>query len=693
MYTCPMHPEVRQEKPGMCPECGMSLVAEKKKTMERAHESAGKHAGHSTKMFLRKFWISLILTIPILAYSQLPELLLGVRAPQFPGSGYLALILGSVIFLYGGWVFLAGAAKELGAFLPGMMTLIALAVSAAYLWSVYAVFAGADPLFWELATLITIMLLGHWIEMKAVQGARGALQELAKLLPDTAELVVGGATKIVSLQDLRVGDVVLVKPGAKIPADGMIAEGQSEVDESIATGESKLVAKKSGSEVIAGTLNGDGSLRVQVTKIGEHTFLAGVMRLVAEAQASKSRLQILSDKAALVLTGVAVLAGSITFAAWLFAGQDVAFAVARLVAVLVIACPHALGLAVPLVASISTNMAAKHGFLVKQRLALEAARNIDIVLFDKTGTLTKGEFGVSEVIPSKGFTATDVLRLGASVNRGSEHGIAKAMVAEAEKQNIPMPGVQNFSRIPGKGAVGTVDGKEVLVGSDALLAERGVSIENAIASRIALLAQQGKTVVYVLSGTSLAGAVALADVVREESKEAVQALQGQGMKVAMITRDSQDVASFVAKELGIDEYFARVLPGQKADKVKLLQGRGLKVAMVGDGVNDAPALTQADLGIAVGAGTNVAIESAGIILMRNDPRDISRVIRLSKLTFNKMIQNLFWATGYNVAALPLAAGALAFKGIVLEPALAALFMSLSTVIVAVNAVLLRKKML
>jgi len=693
MYTCPMHPEVRQEKPGMCPECGMSLVAEKKKTMERAHESAGKHAGHSTKMFLRKFWISLILTIPILAYSQLPELLLGVRAPQFPGSGYLALILGSVIFLYGGWVFLAGAAKELGAFLPGMMTLIALAVSAAYLWSVYAVFAGADPLFWELATLITIMLLGHWIEMKAVQGARGALQELAKLLPDTAELVVGGATKIVSLQDLRVGDVVLVKPGAKIPADGMIAEGQSEVDESIATGESKLVAKKSGSEVIAGTLNGDGSLRVQVTKIGEHTFLAGVMRLVAEAQASKSRLQILSDKAALVLTGVAVLAGSITFAAWLFAGQDVAFAVARLVAVLVIACPHALGLAVPLVASISTNMAAKHGFLVKQRLALEAARNIDIVLFDKTGTLTKGEFGVSEVIPSKGFTATDVLRLGASVNRGSEHGIAKAMVAEAEKQNIPMPGVQNFSRIPGKGAVGTVDGKEVLVGSDALLAERGVSIENAIASRIALLAQQGKTVVYVLSGTSLAGAVALADVVREESKEAVQALQGQGMKVAMITGDSQDVASFVAKELGIDEYFARVLPGQKADKVKLLQGRGLKVAMVGDGVNDAPALTQADLGIAVGAGTNVAIESAGIILMRNDPRDISRVIRLSKLTFNKMIQNLFWATGYNVAALPLAAGALAFKGIVLEPALAALFMSLSTVIVAVNAVLLRKKML
>ncbi|MDO8474304.1 MAG: heavy metal translocating P-type ATPase [bacterium] len=696
IYTCPMHPEVRQENPGMCPECGMSLIKAQNNSEQHAEPRRNghdKHAGHSTRMFLQKFWVSFVLTIPILAYSNLPELLLGVKAPQFLGSEYLALVLGSIIFFYGGWVFLAGAVKELRAFLPGMMTLIALAISAAYLWSVYAVVAGEEPLFWELATLITIMLLGHWIEMKAVQGARGALQELAKLLPDTAEVVTGGATKIVPLGELRVGDVVLVKPGAKVPADGKVIEGQSDVDESIATGESRPVGKNSGSEVIAGTMNGDGSLHVQVTKIGENTFLAGVMRLVMEAQASKSRLQILSDKAALVLTVVAVLAGSITLVAWLVAGKEVSFAVARLVAVLVIACPHALGLAVPLVASISTNMAARHGFLVKQRLALEAARNIDIVLFDKTGTLTKGEFGVAEVIPGQGFSATDVMQLGASVNRNSEHGIARAMVKEAERLGISILQISGFQRIPGKGALGAIEGKEVLVGSEALLKERDIRVEDNVASRVAALESQGKTVVYVLSGSSLVGVVALADVIREESREAVKTLQSQGIRVAMITGDSADVASFVSKELGIDEYFARVLPGQKADKVKILQSRGLKVAMVGDGVNDAPALTQADLGIAIGAGTNVAIESAGIILMRNDPRDIPKIIRLSKLTFSKMIQNLFWATGYNIVALPLAAGALAFKGIVLEPALAALFMSLSTVIVAVNAMLLKKKVL
>lgn len=666
MYTCPMHPEVRQEKPGMCPECGMSLVAEKGKKAEPKHEGAGRHAGHSTRMFLRKFWVSLVLTIPILAYSSLPELLLGIEVPQFPGSEYLALILGSVIFFYGGWVFLTGAQKELRAFLPGMMTLIALAISAAYLWSVYAVFFGKESLFWELATLITIMLLGHWIEMKAVQGARGALQELAKLLPDTAEVMRNGKTVIVPLKELRVGDVVLVKPGAKIPADGLVIEGQSEVDESVATGESKLVAKKIGSEVIAGTLNGDGSLQIRVTKIGEHTFLAGVMRLVAEAQASKSRLQILSDKAALVLTGVAVLAGSTTLIAWLFAGEGVSFAVARLVAVLVIACPHALGLAVPLVAAISTNMAAKHGFLVKQRLALEAARNVDIVLFDKTGTLTKGEFGVSR-------TEDPVLRLAASVDAHSEHSVAKALVAEARKRGLLLLPVQDFSRIPGKGAKGIIEGVEIRVeGSDSASAE---------------------TIISVFKGNENLGTIALVDVIREESREAVQNLKAMGIEVAMITGDSEGVASWVARELGIGEYFAKVLPHQKSEKVKILQSKGKKVAMVGDGINDAPALTQADLGIAVGAGTNVAIESAGIILMRNDPRDIPKIIRLSKLTFGKMIQNLFWATGYNVVAMPLAAGALAFKGIVLEPALAALFMSLSTVIVAVNAVLLRKKVL
>lgn len=653
-----------------------------------------KHEGHKTQTFLVKFWVSLILTIPVVAYSELPELFFGLEAPRFPGSEYLMLVLGSVIFFYGGWAFLASAAKELKARLPGMMTLIALAITAAYLWSVYATFTSVKPLFWELATLITIMLLGHWFEMRAVAGAKGALQELAKLLPDTAEVVRGDKTEIIQLSDLRSGDITLVRPGAKIPADGKVVEGQSEVDESIVTGESKLVGKKPESSVIAGTINGDGSLKVEVTNIGEKTFLAGVMRLVAEAQASKSRLQILSDKAALFLTLIAVFAGGITLVAWLLAGAEVAFAVARLVAVLVIACPHALGLAVPLVASVSTKMAAKNGFLVKQRLALEAARNINIVLFDKTGTLTKGEFGVDAVIPGPEFAETKVLQLGASLNYHSEHAIAKAMVREAETKGIPILPAQDFQRIPGKGARGYIDGKEeIMVGSEVLLKERNIQIEKGIASKIETLESQGKTVVYVLSGDRLAGAVALSDVIRQESREAVRALQGQGKKVAMITGDSEDVASWVAKELGIDEYFARVLPDQKAEKVKVLQQRGLKVAMVGDGVNDAPALTQADLGIAIGAGTNVAIESAGIILVRNDPRDIPKITRLSRLTYNKMMQNLFWATGYNVVALPLAAGVLAFKGILLEPALAALFMSLSTVIVAVNAILLRKKAL
>lgn len=662
-----MHPEVVRESPGMCPECGMQLLKHETRSMK--HDSGfklrdsghDKHEGHKTESFLKKFWVSLALTIPIVAYSELPELFFGWQAPQFPGSGYLQLILGSIVFFYGGWAFLAGAWRELEAKLPGMMTLIGLATTAAYLWSVYAVFAKEKPLFWELATLITIMLLGHWLEMRAVKGAKGALQELAKLLPDTAEVQRREKTEIIPLADLKAGDVVLVKPGAKVPSDGKVIEGQSDLNESIVTGESKLVSKKPGDEVIAGTINGDGGLKVEVTQIGESTFLAGVMRLVAEAQASKSRLQVLSDKAALYLTLVAVISGAITFFAWLLAGSEVAFAVARLVAVLVIACPHALGLAVPLVASISTRMAASSGFLVKQRLALEAARDVDIVLFDKTGTLTKGEFGVIGQVP------IDILRLASAVETQSEHPIAKAIVQKAREQNIQLAEVKNFQRIPGVGAEGMVGGKRVFVG------HRG-----------------GDRIIVEIDGKEVSN-ISVADTIRPESKDAVAQLHKQDIKVAMITGDSGEVAKEVAKELGIDEYFARVLPGEKAEKVKALQKRGLKVAFVGDGVNDAPALTQADLGIAIGAGTNVAIESAGIILVRNDPRDIPKIIRLSKLTFNKMLQNLFWATGYNVVALPLAAGALAFKGIILEPALAAVFMSASTVIVAFNAVLLRRK--
>ncbi|MBI4151923.1 heavy metal translocating P-type ATPase, partial [Candidatus Woesearchaeota archaeon] len=482
-------------------------------------------------------------------------------------------------------------------------------------------------------------------------------------------------------------------PGAKIPADGIIIEGSSEVNESIVTGESKLVAKKTRSNVIAGTINGDGSLIVKVTKIGEETFLAGVMRLVAEAQASKSRLQILSDKAAFLLTVVAVIAGVLTFLTWLLAGKGSGFAFTRLVAVLVVACPHALGLAVPLVASISTRMAARNGFLVKQRLALEAARTIDTVLFDKTGTLTKGEFGVDAIIPVVAKDERTVLQLAASINARSEHPIAKAIVAAAVRQKMSLKNVTKFARLPGKGVEGMIAGKRVAVGSESLAKTLRGKQSQTFLEKTRVLSAQGKTLIYVISSTRLVGAIALVDVIREESREAVEKLQEQGIEVMLMTGDSEDVASWVAQELKIREFFARVLPGEKSEKVKLLQERGKRVAMVGDGVNDAPALMQANVGIAIGAGTNVAIESAGIILVRNDPRDIPRIIHLSNLTYAKMMQNLFWATGYNVVALPLAAGVLAFKGIILSPALAAVFMSASTVIVALNAVILRRKRL
>ena len=693
IYTCPMHPQIRKEKPGMCPECGMALVPSRINTNKKQIHT-DKHKGHKTESFLRKFWVSLVLTLPLVAFSELPSLFLGKSLPDFPGLKYLILFLGSIVFFYGGWVFLSGSFRELRARLPGMMTLIALAITSAYLWSVYATFFEAEPLFWELATLVTIMLFGHWLEMKAVRKAKGALKELAKLLPDEVEVIRNEKTEIISISELKIGDMVLIKPGAKVPADGKIVQGQSELDESIVTGESKSIFKKSGDEIIAGTINGDGSLKVEVTKIGEETFLAGVMRLVAEAESSKSRLQILSDKAALVLTIIAVSAGVITLTAWLLAGADVAFAVARLVAVLVIACPHALGLAVPLVASISTNMAASNGFIVKKRLALEEARRVEVVLFDKTGTLTEGKFGVDAVLPVSGTSEKEVLEKAASVNEYSEHSIGRAIVGETRKRNISFGNIKNFERLPGKGARGFIGDQEIIVGSEVLVKEKGIEVNGNISSKISQLAGQGKTVIFVLAEGKLIGAIALADVIRKESKEAIDMLHNQNIKVAMITGDSEDVAKWVAGELGIDEYFARVLPGQKVEKVRSLQNRGLKVAMVGDGVNDAPALTQADLGIAVGAGTNVAIESAGIILVKNDPRDIPKITRLSKLTYNKMIQNLFWATGYNLLALPLAAGALMFYGIPpVEPAVAAVFMSASTVIVAANALILRGRSL
>jgi len=620
-----------------------------------------KHAGHSAAMFINKFWVSLILTIPVVLYTDILKTLFKWSLPSFPGLQYMPLILGSIVFFYGGWVFLAGASREIRSKMPGMMTLIAIAISTAYMWSVYAVFAELNTLFWELTTLITIMLLGHYIEMRAVSGAQGALKELSKLLPDTAEVVRGGETKTISLSELKENDIVLIKPGSKIPADGIIISGDSDLNESMITGESRPVSKKESDNVIAGTINGDGSLKIKVSNIGEKTFLAGVMRLVAEAGASKSKLQILSDRAALYLTVVAVGGGIVTLVAWLLSGAEVGFAVARLVAVLVIACPHALGLAVPLVASISTTKAAQNGFLVKQRLALEAARKIDTILFDKTGTLTEGKFAITS--PS----SDEALALAASVDAHSEHPIAKAIVEEAQKRNLPIKAAQNFKRVPGMGAEAVVENKKVFVG------HRG-----------------GANIVVEIDGKVI-GIIAVSDKIRPEAKESIDALHNMSIKTVMITGDSEDVAQEVAKELGIDEYFARVLPQEKSEKVKELQKRGLKVAMVGDGINDAPALTQSDLGIAIGAGTNVAIESAGIILVRNDPRDIVKIVKLSGLTYSKMIQNLWWAAGYNIIAIPLAAGVLAFKGILLDPAVGAVLMSLSTVIVSINAMLLRKQ--
>lgn len=625
-------------------------------------EQHDKHAGHHTADFLKKFWISLVLSIPIFFYSEMAKEVFNIRGHEFNGWPYALLLLGSVVYFYCGWVFLQSAYRELKDRLPGMMTLIAIAVTAAYAYSAWSILSGQmHDLMFELASLITIMLLGHWIEMKSVAGAQGALKELSKLLPDQAEVIRGNKTETIAISSLKVGDVVLVRPGAKIPADGKVVEGQSDVNESILTGESKPVHKNTDSLVIAGSVNGDGSLKVEITTTGEKTFLAGVMRLVADAQASKSRLQMLSDQAAFYLTIIAIVGGGITFVAWLLANAGIVTATERLVAVLVITCPHALGLAVPLVAAISTTMAARNGLLIRQRIALEGARKIDTVLFDKTGTLTKGEFSVESV------SSDDALALAAAVEQHSQHPIGKAILAEAKKRNLLIPQIKNFQNIAGMGAQAEVEGSIVFVG------------------------HRGGENLVVEKDSQQVGTITVADTIRPEAVDAINTLKKAGLSVAMITGDSLEVAKDVANQLGIKEFFARVRPEEKSEKVKLLQSQGKKVAMVGDGVNDAPALTQADLGIAVGAGTNVAIESAGIILVKSDPRDIPKIFNLSRLTYNKMIQNLFWATGYNVVAIPLAAGVLASKGIILQPWLAAVFMSISTVIVAINAVLLTKK--
>lgn len=659
------------------------------KTM-KGSEEYNRHLGHNIGDFINKFWITLILTIPIVVYSG--KISFGSINLFFGGYQYFIFIIGSLIYFWGGGVFLKGALSELKARLPGMMTLIALAITSAYLYSAFSVLIGKGTgLFLELATLTSVMLLGHWFEMKAVQNAEGSLKELAKLLPDTAEVVKGDTTTKVPLKDLRQNDVVLIKPGSKIPADGEVVEGRSEINEAIITGEAKLVSKNIGDKVIAGTINADGSLKVKITNVGEQTFLAAIVRLVAEAQASKSRLQTTSDKAAFYLTLIAVSVGLTTFFGWIIQGSGIMTAVDRLVAVLVIACPHALGLAIPLVASISTTIAANNGLFVKKRLALEAARDIDIILFDKTGTLTKGEFGVEEIIPASNFEEKEVLLYAASVDQNSSHPLAAAIVAEAGKNRLELLKVIDFLRLPGKGSYGLLNSKEVLVGNLSLFEEKKIAIPTNLNERLQTYSKAGKTVTHVAVSGNFIGSIVLADVIKEEAREALSILKTMKLKTAMITGDAEGAAAWVAGELGLDEYFSQVLPDDKFKKVKELQAKGLKVAMVGDGVNDAPALSQADLGIAIGAGTNIAIESAGIILVKNDPRDIPKIIRLSRLTYAKMMQNLFWATGYNVVAIPLATGAFISRGVTLEPTLAAVFMSLSTIVVVINALLLKRK--
>jgi len=655
------------------------------------HTGDGGHAGHSEAMFQRPFWISLLLTIPVLVYAELFQQLLGYTAPPFPGSTYVGAVLGSIIYWYGGWVFLRGAADELRERTPGMMTLVALAISTAYFYSVAVTFGLVEgmPFYWELATLVTIMLLGHWMEMRAVGSAQSALNELAKLLPDTAERVANGQTETVPVSALRADDLVLVRPGASVPADGTVEEGDSQLNEAMITGESRPVHKRPGDEVIAGTVNGSGSLRVRITKTGEQTALAGIMRLVAEAQTSRSRAQALADRAAYWLTLAAIGVAAITLVVWLLARGFDSYTLERVVTVLVVACPHALGLAIPLVIAISTTLSARNGILVRDRLALEAARTVTTVVFDKTGTLTKGEQGLVGIATAAGFSEDEALSDAAAIEGDSEHMIARALVAAAQERKLKLPAVRDFQALPGRGVQATVDGRTLQVGGPRLLESEHVSLSNDLAEQTRTWGARGQTVVYLVEAGTLKAAFALADVIRPESREAVATLKAQGVEVAMLTGDSEDVARWVAAELGIDTYFAQVLPEHKATKIKELQQHGAKVAMVGDGVNDAPALAQADVGIAIGAGTDVARASAGIVLVRNDPRDIARIIHLSRASYTKMVQNLAWAVGYNAIALPLAAGVLAGIGFVLPAWVGAVLMSLSTIIVAINAQTLR----
>ncbi|MDH5686585.1 MAG: copper-translocating P-type ATPase [Candidatus Bathyarchaeota archaeon] len=653
-----------------------------------SHQGHGGHGhqGHARHIeeFKRKFWVSLILTIPILLLSEMIQTWFGFSL-VIPFQKEALFLLSLVVYLYGGWPFTKGMVQEVRKRQPGMMTLIGTAISVAFLYSTGTVFVivGKD-FFWELVTLIDVMLLGHWIEAKSILGASRALEELVKIMPTTAHIVEDGKIVDVPVSQLKVDDNVLVRPGEKIPSDGFVIEGESFVNEALLTGESKPIHKETEDKVIGGAINGEGVLKVRIERTGEETYLAQVLKLVRQAQESKSRTQDLANRASALLFYIALAVGVVTYLAWFILGTP-ELALERSVTVLVIACPHALGLAIPLVVALSTSITAKSGILIRDRRAFEMVKDIDAVVFDKTGTLTEGNFGVTDVVSF--LPESRLLELTAGVEVNSEHIIAKAIVEYAKEKGIEIPTTDEFKAIPGKGAYGKVDGVEIYVGSPSLLEDMDIEIDD---QKIKELQEQGKTVVFTVIDRKLAGAFALSDMIREESYEAVRRLKGSGVKVYMLTGDAEEVARWVSKELDMDDYFAQVLPDQKAEKVRLLKEKGYRVAMVGDGINDAPALVTADVGIAIGAGTDVAIESADIILVRNDPRDVAKVVDLSQKTYSKMVQNLWWAAGYNIFAIPLAAGILYSIGVTVSPAIGALLMSISTVIVAINSQTLRK---
>lgn len=707
-FTCPMHTEVISDKPGNCPKCGMSLVPADENTklgktrrsehgmthkMHNSTHDTNTHTGHAghdhhamIEDFKKRFYVVLVLTGPIMLLSQMIQHWLSIHF-NFQGSHYVLLLLSSIVFFYGGLPFLRGWLDEMKTWKPGMMTLIGFAITVAYVYSVATIFGlkGMD-FFWELTTLILIMLLGHWIEMKSVAGASRELELLVQLMPSEAHLVHDGGVTDVKTETLKENNIVLIKPGEKVPADGLITEGESSLNESMLTGESKPVEKKKNDKVIAGSINGNGSLKISVLHSSKDSYLAQVIKLVQDAQQSKSKTQLLADKAAQWLAIIAILAGIATFLAWSFSGKDLAFSIERMVTVIVICCPHALGLAVPLVVAKSTSLSAKNGLLIKNRTAFENARKITTLVFDKTGTLTIGKFEVSKIVSlQEKISEDELLRLASALEQNSEHPIATGIMQRIKEKAIAIPAVQNFKALTGQGVEAVVENKNIKVVSPGYLKEKSISLPESF------VAEGDETIVFVLVDNKLAGYIALSDTIRPESADAIKTLHENNIKSVLLTGDNKQVAESVSKKIGIDNYMAEVLPHQKLEKIKELQSKGEFVAMTGDGVNDAPALAQADVGIAVGSGSDIAAETAGIVLVNSNPKDIVNLILFGKATYKKMVQNLAWATGYNVIALPLAAGVLYKAGIILSPAAGAVLMSLSTVIVAINAGMLKVK--